>query len=224
MLRHMKHPASSRFALLSLLPLLVAAAASAEPVTPPPPTELHYEAFVAGARIGQATVHVTVDDEYYLVTGHARTEGLLERLKRWRSRFASSGVLDADDTAADEFFYVQRDSRREREIRVRNGTVEESRNGRFRSAKPSGPGLDLLRALFVEPDCASYHELHTGRQSYRVTPLSTGRDSCHLHVVDGDDDAFEVRLEFGRHQDLRVPTRITVHGLLLTGWVALVDR
>ena len=64
--------------------------------------------------------------------------------------------------------------------------------------------------------------LHTGRHVYRLSRVEASGDGCRYHVVDDDDDSFEIGLELAERDGLTVPHRITVHAWL-TGWIELVE-
>jgi hypothetical protein len=182
---------------------------------------LRYQAYVAGAPVGEATVTVTVVDDHYQVVGDARSNGLLRGFSQWRNRFAAHGRLHDAGPQPITFNYSERDSRKTRDVAVREGVLEQTKNGRQRPQREAPSGSDVVSALFVAPRCEDDHQLHTGRYAYMLTRLDAGPGSCRYLVTDDDDDSFEIELEFGDHGGLVVPQSITVYAWL-TGRVELV--
>lgn len=212
--------------VLCFIGLLMAAAAGqsawAEDDAAGAEVTLRYQAYVAGAPVGEATVTVAVMDDHYQVVGDARSSGLVRGFSQWRNRFAAHGRLNDAGPAPISFNYSERDRRKTRDVAVREGVVEQTKNGKQRPQLDAPSGSDVVSALFVAPRCEDDHQLHTGRYAYMLTRLQGDPGSCRYLVTDDDDDSFEIELEFGRHAGLVVPQRITVYAWL-TGRVELVE-
>jgi hypothetical protein len=202
--------------ILFASPLVVAS--SGQPL-PSGDASLHYQAFLAGASVGEATVTVALIDGVYRVEGTARSSGLMQRFSKWRTQFAARG--DLSESASAQFSYSERNSGSSRIVHVRDGVLQVTKNGRERPPEPSPPGPDLLSALFVPPHCGADQVVHTGRHVYRLTRLARDAGSCRYRVVDDDDDIFELELLLQQLGELVVPKRITVYGRL-TGSMVLV--
>lgn len=183
---------------------------------------LRYQAYVAGAPVGEATITVAVVDDHYQVVGDARSNGLLRGFSQWRNRFAAHGRLDDAGPQPITFSYAERDRRKTRDVAVRDGVLEQTKNGKRRPRRDAPSGSDVVSALFVAPRCEEDHQLHTGRCTYLLTRLDGDSGSCRYLVTDDDDDSFEIELELGSHGGLVVPQRITVYAWL-TGRVELIE-
>jgi hypothetical protein len=208
--------------LLLFMPMSAVATAAAALTSPQPvaaDASLRYQAFLAGAPVGEATVNIAMADGAYLVEGSARSRGLMNRFSRWRTHFTARGYM-ADD-AGTEFAYAERNARSTRQVRVSNGLLQVNKNGRQRPPEPSPPGPDVLTALFVPPLCRATEVVHTGRSVYRLTRLSHDARGCRYRVVDDEDDTYEMELRLQRLAHLVIPRRITVFGRV-TGSMVLV--
>jgi hypothetical protein len=208
-----------------LLAFVVAAVMHAEAAT------FHYQAFVAGARAGKASVTVTVVEDRSEVTGTAKAEGVVDVFSNWRTRFQAHGQLLGAKPQLIEYSYIERDDDQRRQVTVRDGMLRYFKNGRKRREQASPNGVDVLTALFVHPSCASDRSVHSGRKHFRLTVLDPVHSQaefervalCRYVVVDDDDDRYRADIQFGRREDLTVPISITVRGFL-TGKVVLVDQ
>jgi hypothetical protein len=184
---------------------------------------LRYQAFAAGAPVGEALVSVALGaDGRYRVQGDARSNGWIKGFTKWRNRFSASGRYSGVEKEPAEFAYTESDRDKHRHVIVRDGTLQVTKNGRERPPRSSPSGPDVVSALFVQPHCQGDHVLHTGRHVYRLSRLERDPGGCRYAVVDDDDDSFEVELVLARRAGLVVPKKITVYAWL-TGWVELMD-
>lgn len=181
---------------------------------------LHYQAYVAGAPVGEASVDITVDNGRYQVSGDAVSNGWIKGFTSWRNRFGAEGNLSGPVADPAEFVYTETDRNKHRHVVVRDGKLQVTKNGRKRPQRPSPHGADVVSALFVQPECHDEQVIHTGRHVYRLARLPWEGDGCRYSVTDDDDDTFEIDVELVQRGDLRVPKRITVRAWL-TGWVEL---
>jgi len=185
---------------------------------------LRYEAFIAGAMAGTATVNIDVVDDRYEVTGTAEADGVVDVFSEWRTHFQAHGQLVGETPLPAEYSYVERDDDQRREITVRDGVFVYFKNGRKRREGASPEGLDVLSALFVQPSCEAERAVHTGRKHFRMTRVETDRKGvCRYRIIDEDNDRYNADIRFGRRGELTVPLSITVRGFL-TAKVVLVDH
>lgn len=184
-------------------------------------TTLEYQAYAAGAPVGAATVQVSLVDDAYHVTGFAQASSWLRGFSEWRNRFSARGRVRDDAPEPQEFSYREHDRRKSRQVVVRDGTLQVTKNDRRRPRRQAPGGADVISALFVRPHCSPGRTVHTGRHVYRLERLQQA-EGCRYRVVDDDGDTFELELEFTRRAGLVVPSRMTVHGWL-TGWIELTD-
>ncbi|MFK7914351.1 MAG: DUF3108 domain-containing protein [Pseudomonadales bacterium] len=193
---------------------------------------LTYEASIAGAPAGVATVAVARSAQLYRIAGQARATGLLDALSPWRARFWAAGDLVDGVPAPRTYRYVERGRDKRRDVTVSDGLLTVIKNDKQRPTRPSLPGLDVLTALFVEPRCAESLRLHTGRHGYRLQTAAaaaslpetktSAASRCSYRVVDEDQDSFKAQLQFGPVNGHQVPTRIAVTGAL-SGVMELTD-
>lgn len=203
---------------------LAAASFADRPASDAPPAvgsvTLHYRAFVAGAPVGEASITLSLGDGGYEISGEARSDGWLEGFSDWRNRFFARGGRRDAGPVLREFRYRETDGDERRDVVVRSGVLQVTKNGRERPQRTAPAGPDLISALFVEPRCRDEQAVHTGRHSYRLRRLDTGPAACRYRVLDEDDETFRMDLVLGRYAGVIVPRRITVHAWL-TGWVEL---
>ncbi len=179
---------------------------------------LIYDATVAGATAGTATVAVMRDTSGYKIIGQAKALGLWDALSPWRSHFRAWGTWDNGLPAPTQFQYSERGRNKSREVRVSEGELHVEKNGRERPQRPALPGLDILAALFSSDRCEASLQLHTGRHGYRLyaqtEAASEQSANCAYRVVDEDEESFATRIQYVQMDGLRVPKRIEVSGAI----------
>lgn len=179
---------------------------------------LHYEAFLGGAMAGSARLQLTEDAEQYSISGSAKSKGLMDSFNPWRSEFQARGSLADGVPVLEQYHYVERDNRKQREVTVSEGQLRVVKNGKLRAELEALPGLDILSALFIQPKCDAMLDLHTGRHGYQLvsTPPSAGgaADTCRYRARDDEGDSYQVAIEFVRIGQLRVPRVVELSGFL----------
>jgi hypothetical protein len=175
---------------------------------------LVYEGFVAGIRVGSATVEVAIVDGHYQISGSAAADGVVDWFSDWRSEFTAIGQLTGNRPTPTQYAYSQYDGKSHREVRVRGGEISYRKNGRPPRQSAAFDTPDLLTALFVYPRCPERRWINTGRRNYRVERRSWEQGVCHLEVFDRHNDGVKVDLILGRRFGLSVPTALIVHGLV----------
>lgn len=181
---------------------------------PPRSLRLQYEALLAGVKVGEATVVLGLGTENYEVSGIAVARGALEGFSDWRNEFRAAGAIVAGRAQPQLFSYLEVDRTKTREVVVRDGTLQVTKNGRARPPRPVPSGLDVLAGLFVHPRCQGDQLLHTGRHAYRVARLASEPGRCRLLVIDAEEDRYEVDVVFARRDRLVVPGRLVFRGLV----------
>lgn len=186
-----------------------------------------YEAYLAGTKVGTATVHVEISDEDYHLSGSARAQGILRWFGKWRTRFDVKGWIKGDELTLDEYRYVERGEHKRRELSVRDGVLRVVKNGKPRRPRKALPGTDFLTGLFVNPQCHEEQLLHTGRHSYRLrrlgSPIETiGTAKCRYEIHDDDGDRYVASVEFAQLGDLTIPVKMTFGGFI-QGRMELVE-
>jgi len=181
-----------------------------------------YEGYVAGVRVGSATVKLAIADARYQVSGNAAADGVVEWFSDWRSEFAALGQLEADAPILSEYAYTQHDGKSRREVRVRDGRVRYRKNQRPPRNSPAFDSPDLLTALFVQPRCKARWWVNTGRRNYRLERRAADPDVCRYEVFDRHEESFRIDLVLGQRNGLTIPVAMTVRGLVRARLV-LVD-
>lgn len=176
---------------------------------------LEYQAFIAGAQAGTAHVHVEHTGQRYSVRGVISTQGLMERLSPWRSRFAVSGQMEGGRAHPAALGVQEWARRKERTIHVAHGKLRQLRNGRLRPERPAPPGVDLMSALWAGGQCDAEQVLNNGRHFYSMTRRGhevrpDGSERCDYHIVDDDGERFRGWVELGERLGRRVPTEIGI--------------
>lgn len=185
---------------------------------------LHYDAFLAGIRIGTATVTIHRDARRYGIEGEAAVRGVASLFSDWQSRFYAHGQIQDHRPKMTSYGYDEREGKRHRVLRLSNGKTRQTRNGRLGPARPAPDGLDVLTAFFIEPACWDTQLVHTGRSSYRIegtrnpsAPTANDpspRIRCEFLVRDEDGDQRRVHVIFDTRDGLLVPARLRIGGLL----------
>lgn len=202
----------SRLSIVTILALLAWQPASAETV------QLHYEAYLGSALAGSARLALSQDGQSYSVVGSAKSKGLMESFNPWQAQFEARGALVEGVPQLEQYHYVESDNRKLREVTVSDGQLRVVKNGKLRAELAALPGMDILSALFVEPNCEPAFDLHTGRRGYRLVNTQRGddgsADTCTYSASDEDGDRYQVSIEFVRIGALRVPRVIELSGFL----------
>jgi hypothetical protein len=180
----------------------------------------HYEAYFAGLRVGSAIVEVDRDSLRYQIKGSAAARGVATFFSDWQSEFYATGVFADSAPELLTYGYDERERKKRRILRLADGTVETTRNGKARPAMPVLDGLDVLTAFFIVPACWDTQVVHTGRYNYRLDGRRARQEGCDFQVRDDDGDRSRVNIRFGEHQGHLVPTRLST-GVLLKGRIIL---
>ncbi len=178
-------------------------------------TTLHYDAFLAGVKIGTATVTVERTQNTYRINGEAAANGVAYLFSDWRSEFYAGGSFVSGAPQLESYGYDERERRKHRILEISNGEVRQRKNGKPRPVRPLLGGLDVLTAFFIAPDCWQEQLLHTGRYNYWIRGRPSSRAGwCRFEVTDDDGDRDRVQVEFEDYQGVRLPVRMTTEGLL----------
>jgi len=192
-----------------LLALLILLSATGEAAT------LHYEAFLAGVRVGAATVTVDLNGQSYAIRGDASATGVAYLFSDWRSEFHAGGRIVNGHPQLLAYGYNEHERRKQRILVLEDGLIHMTKNGKPGAPVPVLDGLDVLTAFFIQPDCWESQLLHTGRSNYRVEGRPAGRaGGCLFEVADDDGDRQRMVVEFGHRSGLVVPVKMTTRGLL----------
>ncbi len=180
------------------------------------PATLRYDAYVGMAHAGVINVVVERDEQSYLVRGDAESRGLMELIKATRGWFSANGHFKDGTLHPDKYEYYQKDSGKEKFVSVTDGQVKYIRDGRERDLTDAPIGTDLVSALWASSECSAIAQVHTGRSGYAFMLLDEAESVCHFSVQEDDEDEvpFEVDIEYGERQGLRVPIVIRSTG----GW------
>jgi len=193
--------------MVLLISLLVVAPAEA--------ATLHYDAYVAGIKVGAATVTIDRDRERYRITGDAAAGGVAHLFSDWRSEFHAGGQFIDGYPELNEYGYDERERKKRRILTLEDGLIVQTKNGEPRPPVPLLDGLDVLTAFFITPACWGDQLLHTGRFNYRISGRATRAEGgCQFRVLDDDGDEDRVHIVFGSYQGQTVPVRMTTGGLL----------
>ena len=184
---------------------------------------LVYEGYVAGVRVGSATLELAISDGHYQITGSAAADGVVDWFSDWHSEFSAVGQLTDAKPTLSHYAYLQRDGASRREVRVADGTIHYRKNQRPPRSRPAFATPDLLTALFVNPQCNDRWWVNTGRRNYRLERRPGKADVCRYQVFDRHEDSFTIDLVLGQRFGHRVPISMTAHALVRARLV-LVDE
>ncbi len=182
-----------------------------------------YQAYIGGLKAGHATVHVDLDQEFYEVSGSARAEGLVDALGSWYTKFSTTGKFVAGNAELIEYRYLEKGDHKRRDVSVRDGELRVIKNGKERPLRPAFPGVDVLTALYINPNCEEEKQLHSGRHWYVLKRIGPDADVCRYHVIDDDGDSYDAEFVYGERENLIIPVSITISGFL-TGRMVLVEH
>ncbi len=186
-----------------------------------------YQAYLAGAKVGTATVHVEISEDDYFLSGSAKAQGILRWFGKWRTRFEVKGRITGDELTLEEYRYVEREEHKRRELSIRDGVLRVIKNGKPRRPRKALPGTDVLTSFFVNPQCHDEQLLHTGRHNYQLRrlgpPIETIDSSrCRYEIHDDDGDRYVASVEFAQLGDLTIPVKMTFGGFI-QGRMELVE-
>lgn len=189
------------FLLLLTLPVAVASASV---------HILQYEAFIAGVRVGGATVEVQRDSNTYRISGSAAVVGTAHLFSAWHSDFRAKGRFRNGKPTLLRYSYVEQDRKKVRALTLGDGEVHQVKNEKVRPVGQILDGVDVLTAFFIDPSCQSDQLVHTGRYNYRINGHpSSVEGGCDVEVRDTDGWQRRVHVVFGDHAGIRVPLRMT---------------
>jgi len=184
---------------------------------------LHYEGYVAGARVGTATVNVSIAQAGYRVWGSAAADGVANWFSDWHSDFSASGGLVDGAPQLVAYSYNQRDRDSIRDVHVADGKVSYKKNQRPVRKTRAFPTPDLVSALFVKPRCLETWWVNTGRRNYRLERRVGAPGVCRYEVFDRHEKSFKIDLVLAERDGITVPVSLTVHALLRARLI-LVDE
>ena len=181
-----------------------------------------YQAYIAGVKAGRATIHVDRNQDSYTVSGSAKAEGLVDARGSWHTRFVATGKVVEGVAELTQYRYVEKGDHKRRDVTVRDGELRVIKNGKERPLRPAFPGVDVLTALYIEPNCRQEQQLHSGRHYYALKRIGQDPEICRYHVTDEDGDTYKADIVYTERENLTVPLSITLSGFL-TGRMVLLD-
>ena len=146
-----------------LLALLVATSPAAE--------DLHYEAQVAWLQAGDVTLSLQRDGDDYELSGMVVTSRVVNRLFKWRGRFASVGRF-VDGFPQSRAYLLFAEDRDDREILFAfdgKTTVHKSDGESEELVAPEGS--DLMSVMFLADHCLTATTVHDGEDAYHLVPV-----------------------------------------------------
>jgi hypothetical protein len=160
---------------------------------------------------------VTIDQtaNTYRITGTASSQGVAHVFSDWRTDFLAAGEILGGTPLLTMYAYDERERAKHRVLWLSAGRVSHVKNGQVRPSHAVSTGTDILTAFFVQPDCWTDRQLHTGRFSYRITGRPSRQDGgCHFEVTDSDGDRSRFHVRFGMREGRRVPVEAITKGLV----------
>ena len=132
--------------------------------------ELLYDAQVAWFHAGTIVMTFQHNASRYELSGVVTTSGAMNRLFKWRGRFAATGrfVEGFPTTNADLLLEVEGENR---EVLLAFGdktTIHAT--GDESEELPVPPGSDLMSVMFLAPHCLTETTVHDGEDAYRIVP------------------------------------------------------
>jgi len=191
---------------------------------------LGYDAFVAGSKVGVATIHIERRSDNYEIRGEARSVGWLRRITHWRSFFRSAGFFANGKPVVSNYQVTENSVGKNKQIVYANGQVLFTRNGDLRSPFRPPTDRDLLSALFLSNGCGQTRELHDGKDLWRLhikraqaVQSDEAAMYCEFDVVDENDERSVASVWLTRVDDLVVLERLELQGAL-KGTLQLTDQ
>ena len=135
--------------------------------------EVRYDAQVAWFHAG--TISMTLDGygDRYELSGVVSTSGAMNRVFKWRGRFAATGRM-VEGFPTTEAYLLLEDDGETREVLLAFGdkttihaTDDESEE------LPVPPGSDLMSVMFLAPHCLGETTVHDGEDAYHIVPEHT---------------------------------------------------
>ena len=196
-------------AIFNFLAALMLSAGSVSAAT------LHYDAFLSGIPIGSAVVKIDLDNTGYRIAGTAASSGVAHLFSDWRSDFVAAGIVQGNAHILTTYAYDEREKEKHRVLWLSDGLVRTVKNEQVRPSHPVRNGTDILTAFFLQGDCWSDRQLHTGRYSYRIIGRRSGqRNLCFFEVREADGDRQRFQVRFGEHEGRLIPIDVRTKGLI----------
>jgi len=175
---------------------------------------LHYQGYLAGVPAGSATVQLEISSTGYEISGVGIADGVAGLFSDYHNSFSASGRFENDLPVLETYSYEERDGRKHRRLDIRDGFLHVTKNGEPRPVEPALPGIDILTAFLIDFACED-KLLHTGRYNYHFMRLdTTDEQMCRFLLVDEDGDRWRADVVYARHDELNLPARLRVHGLI----------
>jgi len=179
-------------------------------------TTLDYEVKVDGRKAGYMEVTVTRDENDYQIKGRMWSTGLAKFLSNWWSKFTTSGRLENGQPVTDSHELEEHSNQRDRAVSVKNGILEELKNGRQKPPRKVFAHMDVLSALFFAENCDAPAALFNSKDQYHVVKVATEEKSdmlrCEFDVQDADKDRFRATVWLNRVNGINVPVRVDLKG------------
>ena len=203
------------------LALLVSAPLAAE--------QIHYDAQVAWLQAGKIVMSLQQDGDHYELSGLVTTSGTMNRLFKWRGKFAATGRF-VDGFPQTSAYLLLAEGRGSREVLLAfdgkttiHATDDESEE------LPLPPGSDLMSVMFLAPHCLGETTVHDGEDAYRLVPERTSRQGlrqrsgyysgdtvrCDYRFRYGDGSTRRVSVWTAEGQGQRLPVRVQIRVPLL---------
>ena len=135
--------------------------------------EVRYDAQVAWFHAG--TISMTLDgyDDRYELSGVVSTSGAMNRVFKWRGRFAATGRMVGGFPTTKAYLLLEDDGET-REVLLAFGdkTTIHATNDESEEL-PVPPGSDLMSVMFLAPHCLGETTVHDGEDAYRIVPERT---------------------------------------------------
>ena len=179
-------------------------------------TTLEYEVKLEGRTAGYMELTVTVDEQDYQIKGRMWSTGLAKFFSNWWSRFTTFGRLKDGKPLVEGHQLVEHSNQRQRAVTVKDGILEELKNGRQKPPRKIDARLDVLSALFFADNCDIPPALFNSKDQYQIVKTASARDGdtlrCEFHVQDSDHDEFSATVWLNRIDGINVPVRVDLKG------------
>lgn len=132
--------------------------------------ELRYDAQVAWFHAGTIDMNFQHNANRYELSGVVSTSGAMNRLFKWRGKFAATGRF-VDDFPTTNAYLLLEDDGEKREVLLAFGdktTIHAT--GDESEELPVPPGSDLMSVMFLAPHCLGETTVHDGEDAYRIVP------------------------------------------------------
>lgn len=132
--------------------------------------ELLYDAQVAWFHAGTIVMNFQEEASRYELSGVVTASGAMNRLFKWRGRFAATGRFVEGFPTTNAYLLLEDDGENREVLLAFGDKTTIHATGDESEELPVPPGSDLMSVMFLAPHCLAETTVHDGEDAYRIVP------------------------------------------------------